>query len=109
MPESRLSRQSKIRVKVSFYGVIKDAVSEPTIEVQMPNKFTLRQLLNNLGDKCGESFRESVLDDQYGVKNYVRLFVNKELIDNLDLDRELGIAERSVDASILIMPSFEGG
>ncbi|GEM_PF-5944052 len=98
-----------VKVTVSFYGVTKDSVSEPETEVQMPQEFTLRQLLGSLKERYGEKFEEGILDPHCGVKSYVRFFVNRESVDNLDLDRQLKVRGDSAEAAILVIPTSEGG
>lgn len=98
-----------IKVKVNFYGVFKDTVSEPQVEVQMPEEFTLRQLLDNLRARYGEKFEEGILDQHCGVKSYVRFFVNRESVDNFELDKKLKINGESAETAILILPTSEGG
>lgn len=98
-----------VKVKVSFYGVIKDAVKEPQVEVQMSDAFTMRQLLESLREKYGDKFKSSIFDEKYGVKTYVRFFVNKEPLDNFELDKELRINGENAETAILVMPSSEGG
>lgn len=98
-----------VKVKVNFYGVIKDAVSEPQVEVQMPGEFTMRQLLDNLRERYGDKFKDGIFDEQYGVKTYVRFFVNREPVDNFELDKKLKIDGENAETAILVMPSSEGG
>lgn len=98
-----------ITVKVNFYGVVKDIVNEPQVEVQIPDEFTLRQLLDNLKNKFGEKFQEGILDKHCGVKSYVRFFVNREPVDNFDLDKKLKISGDIADTAILVLPTQEGG
>ena len=105
-----LEEKSKvIRVRVNFYGVVKDIVNEPQVEIQLPDEFTLRQLLDNLKEKFGEKFQEGILDKHCGVKSYVRFFVNKEPVDNFDLDKKLKISGDIADTAILVLPTQEGG
>lgn len=98
-----------VNVKVNFYGVIRDAVSKPQVEVQMPAEFTMRQLLDNLKEKYGDKFKDGIFDEQHGVKNYVRFFVNREAVDNFELDKVLKVYGESAETDILVMPSSEGG
>ena len=111
MPErNNLEEKSKvITAKVSFYGVIKDIVSEPQVEIQVLDEFTLRQLLDKLKEKFGEKFQEGIMDKHCGVKSYVRFFVNREPVDNFDLDKRLKISGDIADTAILVLPTQEGG
>ena len=107
---NNLEEKSKvITAKVSFYGVIKDIVNEPQIEIQIQDEFTLRQLLDNLGEKFGKNFQEGILDKHCGVKSYVRFFVNREPVDNFDLDKKLKISGNIAETAILVLPTQEGG
>lgn len=98
-----------VTIRVNFYGVIKDAVSKSHVEIQMPVSFTLRHLLDNLKKECGDKFQDSIFDEEHGVKNYVRLFVNKEPLDNFELDKEIKATGEIIETSILVMPASEGG
>ena|SRR3990167_1912757 len=98
-----------VTVQVNFYGVIKDAVSKPQAEIQMPGRFTLRQLLGALKEVCGDKFQDSIFDEKFGVKNYVRFFIDKEPLDNFELDKEIKANGETINTSILVMPASEGG
>ena len=98
-----------VKVKVNFYGVLKDSGMEPQTEVLMPQEFTLRQLVDSLHKKYGKKFEEGVLDKHCGVKSYIRFFLNREAVDNFDLDKKLNISGDSVEAAILVLPTAEGG
>lgn len=98
-----------VTIRVSFYGVIKDAVSKAQVEIQMPANFTLRQLLDNLRETYGDKFQDSIFDEKFGVKNYVRFFLNKEPVDNFDIDNEIEARGEIIQTSILVMPASEGG
>lgn len=98
-----------VKVKVSFFGVLKDIVNEPQVEVQISEEFTLRQLLDKLRIRLGKKFQEGILDQHCGVKSYVRFFVNREPVDSFDLDRKLKANGGSVETAILVLPTQEGG
>lgn len=98
-----------VKVKVNFYGVVKDAVKKPRAEVRMPEEFTMRQLMDNLEKTCGDKFKDGIFDEQYGVKTYVRFFVNREPLDNFEIDKKLKINGEVAEVIILVMPASEGG
>lgn len=98
-----------VKITVNFYGVIKGTLAEPKIEVEMPEVFSVRQLLDALRNKCGEKFAESVVDE-YGIpRPHVRMFINKEAVDNYDLDFKWKINGLEAESSVLVLPTSEGG
>ena len=98
-----------VKVTVNFYGVVKGALAEPRVEVEMPAVFSVRQLLDSLRKKCGEKFAESVVDEYGRPRPHVRMFINKEVVDNYDLDSKWEISGLEAESSILVLPTSEGG
>jgi MoaD family protein len=93
-------------VKVSFYGVVKDAVDQPYVEVEIPQGATVRDLLQLLAQRYGDSFAQRVLDATTGIKTYVRIFINDRDIDDLDTP----IADGPVaEATVYVLPATMGG
>ena len=98
-----------VKVTVNFYGVVKGTLAEPRVEVEMPAVFSVRQLLDSLRKKCGEKFAESVVDEYGRPRPHVRMFINKEVVDNYDLDSKWEISGLEAESSILVLPTSEGG
>ena len=96
--------------RVKFYGVVRDIVSSPQVELEMSQQEpSLRQVLAHLAEKYGKKFTERVLDSGCGVKPYVKLFVNSEEIDSSKLDTKLQIKNGSAEVTVYILPATEGG
>ncbi len=98
-----------VKVTVNFYGVVKATLAEPRVDVEMPEVFTVRQLLDSLQNKCGEKFAQSVVDEHGIPRPHVRMFINKEAVDNYDLDSKWKISGTEAESSILVLPTSEGG
>lgn len=96
--------------RVKFYGVVRDIVSSPQVELEMSQQEpSVRQVLTQLAEKYGKKFAERVLDIGCGVKPYVKVFINSEEIDSSELDTKLQIKDGSAEIIVYILPATEGG
>jgi molybdopterin converting factor small subunit len=96
-------------VRVKFYGVIRDVVDGPQVELELSRDSTVRDLLRSLADRYGEGFVERVMDSQRGIKTYVRLFINDNEIGNDSLDTRLATGEAPLQALVYVLPATTGG
>jgi molybdopterin synthase sulfur carrier subunit len=100
---NRLDDDTMAKVNVKFYGaVIEAAKHQRTAEVNASN---VRELLKNLADRYGDSFKEKVLDSKGEPQAFVNIFVNNTDIRHLkDLETPLNEGDE-----ILILPAVAGG
>ncbi|HLE80900.1 MAG TPA: hypothetical protein VJA25_06380, partial [Dehalococcoidia bacterium] len=69
-------------IRVKFYGIIRDVVDGPQVEMQLPRGSRVIDLLRLLADKYGEKFAERVMTSQGGLKTYVKVFINNQEVDS---------------------------
>ena len=93
-------------VRINFYGVVKDAVDQPYVEVETPQGATVRDLLQLLAQRYGDVFVHRVLDANTGIKTYVKIFINDRNIEDLDTPITAG---PDVDATVYVLPATMGG
>ncbi len=99
-----------IRIKVKFYGVIKDIIKEPAAEFEMPDGATMADLLDVMRLRYGDAFAQRVLDERIGVRTYVKLFLNDEEVDNDAVSStRLSTTSDRAEATVYVMPSSTGG
>jgi len=90
-------------VNVKFYGALVEAAKhQKSTQVNASN---VRELLNNLAENYGDSFKQKVLDSKGGPQAFVNIFIN-----NTDI-RHLKNAETPLNEGdeILILPAVAGG
>jgi len=99
------------RVKVNFYGLIKDVVDKRSDEVELPAGASVEDLLQLLVRQHGERFRNRVLTKEGQLQRSVKLVVNNEQIDPARLDFSLtsNRDSSSAEVTVLIFPPVFGG
>jgi molybdopterin converting factor small subunit len=100
-----------IKVKVNFYGLIKDVVDNRSQEVELPLGASVKDLLQLLVKQYGERFRNRILTKEGFLQRSVKLVVNNEQIDPSRLDHSLvPQKDRSAtEVTVLIFPPVFGG
>lgn len=96
-------------IRVKFYGIIRDVVDGPQIEIVLPHDSTVDDLLRYLADRYGERFVERVMTSQGGLKTYVRVFINNQEVAANDLARPLMTPGETTEATVYVLPSTTGG
>lgn len=91
------------KVNVKFYGpLVEAAKQQKTTEV---NALNIRELLTNLADTYGDTFKQRVLDSKGGPQAFVNVFVNNTDIRHLkDLETPLNEGDE-----VLLLPAVAGG
>lgn len=99
------------RVKINFYGLIKDVVDKRSDEVALPAGASVEDLLQLLAKQYGERFRNRVLTKQGQLQRTVKLVVNNQPIDPADLGSSLTASNdsSSAEVTVLIFPPVFGG
>ncbi len=101
------SRRKAVTIQVRFYGVIRDVIGGTSVEVQLAEHSTTRDLLAVLHEKYGQGFADRVLDEKGDVRSYVRLFLNDDQLN--DLDTILAENDSAAKMVIYVMPGSAGG
>ena len=88
--------------KVKFYGALARTTGDKEVEVESS---TLRQVLNQLTLKYGESFKERIYDEKGNPKRFVNIYVNGKHVRFLNrLDTTIKHGD-----TVSIMPDVSGG
>lgn len=97
-------------VKVSFYGVYRNFLARPGLEVELPVEATARDLLNELSRLLGEKFRQRIISEEGGLHSHVGLSVNDRLVRPSEIDERLQAGDDPhPHVSVLFVPPMFGG
>jgi molybdopterin converting factor small subunit len=100
-----------IRVKINFYGLIKDVVDKRSDEVELPTEASVGDLLQLLAKNYGDRFRNRVLTKEGQLQRTVKIVVNNQQLDSAQLNSSLASNKDSPSAevTVLIFPPVFGG
>ncbi|MDO8473099.1 MAG: hypothetical protein Q7T05_04700 [Dehalococcoidia bacterium] len=98
-----------VKVKVKFFGVIRDVTGVPMTEVELEDGAVMTDLLAHLHRKFGQRFYDRVLDGAHGIRNYIRLFLNDEEIDAATLGTTRLSGGGSPEVVLYVMSAGTGG
>jgi molybdopterin converting factor small subunit len=90
-----------MRITVHYMAQIKRTAGCSLEHVETPDNATLRELLRNLADRHGASFRQLLLDDSHEPRKSLLYFVGD---DHAELTRTL----RDGDALTILAPMSGG-
>lgn len=96
-------------IRVKFYGIIRDVVDGPQVEMQLPQGSTVIDLIRSLADRYGQKFVERVMTSQGGLKTYVKVFINNQEVDSNCLTTTLVTEGESTEALVYVLPATTGG
>ena len=96
-------------IRVKFYGIIRDVVDGPQVELQLPQNSTVNDLLRSLADRYGDKFVERVFNSQGDLKTYVRVFINNQEVAGNFLTTRLVTEGESAEALVYVLPATTGG
>lgn len=95
-------------VKVAYYGLVKNIVGISEEEIVLGKETRLRELLNTLTEKHGDSLRFSLLNTRGELRPLARIMLNGEsLEDTGGLDAILK-PDQNVSIFLMVAPA-EGG
>ena len=98
-----------VPIRVKFYGIIRDVVDGPQVEIQVDSDFTVKDLLGYLAQRYGEKFVERVMTSEGGLKTYVKVFVNNREVDSNNLSIPLNTEGEATEAMVYVLPATTGG
>ena|SRR3989304_6632317 len=99
-----------LKVKVRFFGVIRDVTGGQTTEVEVGDDASIMDLVKQLHQQYGRAFYDRVMDEALGVRSYVKLFLNNEEVDNSKLATTKLVRDgAAAEAMIYVMPASTGG
>lgn len=90
------------RVKITFYGALMRSIGEREVEVEAS---TLKEALEGLTAKYGETFKERIFDEAGNLKRFINVYVNGKDIRFLN---QLETTLKHGDET-LIIPAVSGG
>lgn len=97
-------------VSVKFYGFLRSVVHETSTELSISEGSTVADLMQVLGERYGERFKQQVLTRQGGFQDYVRVFVDDDLLEDGKLDATLEArAGGNTRVVVYLLPAEIGG
>ncbi len=92
-------------VHVNIYGIRKELVDEPHVELEVPQGATVRVVLHALADRFGESVRQRLFSGNgINLRDLLCVAVNGRIIGDRELDAPLpvrGQGKQQVDLSVI--------
>ena len=90
------------KVKINLYGAIARIAKEKTTTVEAK---TLKEAINALAEKYGESFKEKIYDNKGKLLRFLNIYVNgKDMRFLKNLETELSDRD-----AVSLMPAVGGG
>jgi hypothetical protein len=101
-------RTEKRKVEVEIYGVVRDLIKEPNIEVDLSGRdsATFRDVLEALAGRFGPVFRDRLFDREGRLLSYVKVYAGGKPVG--DLDQPLPMRDDPV-VRIIVMAAAGGG
>jgi hypothetical protein len=101
-------RTEKQKVEVEIYGVVRDLIKEPNVEVELSGRqsATFNDVLEGLADRYGLAFRDRVFDREGRLLSHVKVYAGGKPVG--DLDQPLPIGDDPV-VRIVVMAAAGGG
>ena len=72
------------KVKIHYYGLIRNIVDKEEVEVHLSDDDTVRDLLHSLVQSYGDGFRSMVLTPEWELLHIAMIHVNDRDINELD-------------------------
>ncbi len=94
-----------VTVKLKFVGGLSSILDKREDEVSVPKGTTVKQLLNVLGTRYGEAFRNRIWSLQGGLSSDCRVFLGQDDITNSGLDTEV----KSGGITLFFLQGMAGG
>ena len=92
-------------VAIRLFGIRRELIDRPSVEVSLPNEATLRTLLQTLGDQFGERVRHQLFSaDGWHLGDTICLAVNDHIVAEEALDtplKDMGADQPRVSLSVV--------
>ena len=104
--EQPTEKESKMRIKVQYLGMVKTYTNKTQDEIIMENEAKLSDLLNKIASEFGKQFNKDIYEPgMRDVKPMFTVMVNGIVMGQLD-----GVDTKLKDAdNVIIMPLMTGG
>lgn len=96
-----------MRVEVRFYGFVRDVIDNPALSLEMPAGSTLRDLLKESIEHCGERLRDRLLTHAGDLEANVQIFVGAE--QSASLEEVVANGRESSEVKIFVLSATCGG
>ncbi len=94
-----------MQVQVRFYGIRKELIDEPFVEIEVPQGGSVRMVLQALVERFGEGVRRRLFSaDGTYLRDMLCVAVNGRIVGDAELDTPLpaqGSEKQRVDLSVI--------
>ncbi len=98
---------AQVAVRVWLFGALSTLSSERPLVLNFTPGFTVRDVINELGNRCGPAFLNQVLCAEGSLLRCCRLFADGSPVD--ELDAPLGADGSAIEVEIILLMGYEGG
>ncbi|MBI3064013.1 MAG: hypothetical protein HYY82_03655 [Deltaproteobacteria bacterium] len=96
-----------MRVEVRFYGFVRDVIANSALSLEMPAGSTLRDLLKESINFCGERLRDRLFTNAGDLETNVQIFVGAE--QSASLEEVVANGRESSEVKIFVLSATSGG
>lgn len=97
-----------MRIEISFYGFVRDLVSTPKLVIDSPERATVREVLDSVVKRYGETLRERLLSTTGELAANVQVFVGEH--PTTSLDQSIDHAhDQSAEVKVFVLSATAGG
>lgn len=94
-----------MKVKVEFFATLREIVKEKSIIVELAENSTVQDLLADLIERFGKTFKEAIYESKIELRNYIRILVNGRNIESIE-----GLKTKlNSNDEVAIFPPVAGG
>lgn len=94
-----------MKVTVKFFTTLREIVGKPQEQIELSEAVTVKELLQQLGEKYGENFTRYVYDEKGVVRGHLHFLINGKSITTRQ-----GLKTKLKENDILaILPPVGGG
>ena len=98
---------SSVAVKVWPYGALASVLAERPLELQLPEGFTVADVLAELGRRYGDEFSDLAIGGDGRKLRHCRVFVDGLPADDIETPVQVGPSPALVE--IILLTAIEGG
>ena len=96
-----------IAVRVWLFGALSNLSVERPLVLNFAAGFTVRDVINEIGKRCGPVFLNQVLCAEGSLLRCCRLFADGSPVD--ELDAPLGTDGSAIEVEMILLMGYEGG
>ena len=105
--EEATESDHSIAVNVGVFGYLSTLTDKTRVTLNLPGNAKVGDAVKAIGEACGEDVRDAMKDESGDLAKCCRIFVNGEILD--DVDARLLPTERQANIEIIILMADAAG